>query len=327
MGEKLIVTPSPHIKSPRTVKGVMLGVVISLLPACVGAVVLFGMNALLILITSVVSAVVAEALWQRATKQEITVGDFSAVITGLLLAMTLPPGVPLYVPAVGSVFAIVIAKQIFGGLGSNFVNPALAGRAFVLAAWPMSVAGAWLNPLTHDAVSSPTPLAVLKGGGTNIPGLWDLLIGNRTGSLGETSIILLLLGGLFLLVTKIIDWRTPVGFLGTLFVGTWIFGKPGALFQGDGLSAILLGGAVLGAFFMATDYVTSPVTPKGRLIFGIGAGLVTLLIRLWGGYPEGVTYGILFMNLMTPIIDRFVVPKYYGYEHDARARKSAEGKR
>ncbi len=327
MGEKLVITPSPHIKGPRTIKKIMLCVVVSLLPACVAAVVLFGMNALLILVTSVTSAVVAEALWQRATKQEITIDDYSAVVTGLLLAMTLPPGVPLYVPAIGSAFAIVIAKQIFGGLGCNFVNPALAGRAFVLAAWPMSMSIAWLSPRTYDAVSSPTPLAVLKGGGTDIPGLWDLLVGNRTGSLGETSIILLLLGGVFLLAVDIIDWQTPVGFLATLFVGTWAFGKPGALFQGDGLSAILLGGAVLGAFFMATDYVTTPVTPTGRLIFGIGAGFVTLLIRLWGGYPEGVTYGILFMNLLTPIIDKFVVPKYYGYEHDVKARKSAEVKR
>lgn len=327
MGDRLVITPSPHIKSPRTTQKIMLSVIIALLPACVGAVVLFGTNALMILVTSVVSAVASEALWQRATKQEITIGDYSAVITGMILAMTLPPGVPLYVPAVGAAFAIVIAKQIFGGLGCNFVNPALAGRAFVLAAWPMSVSGAWLNPLTHDAVSSPTPMAVLKGGGTDIPGVWDLLIGNRTGSLGETSIILLLFGGGLLLIGKVIDWRTPVGFLGTLYIGTWIFGKPGALFQGDGLHAILLGGAVLSAFFIASDYVTTPVTPRGRLIFGIGAGFVTLLIRLWGDYPEGVTYGILFMNLLTPIIDKFVVPKHYGYEHEARARKAAEGKR
>ncbi len=322
MEEKLLVTPSPHIKSPTTVKRIMFGVIAALLPASAAGVYWFGSNALLLILVSVAFAVASEAVWQRANKQEITIGDLSAVVTGLLLAMTLPPGVPLYVPAIGSVFAIVIGKQIFGGLGVNFVNPALAGRAFVLAAWPSAMTSAWVNPATRDAISSATPL-----GGGAVPGLVDLLIGKRLGSLGETCVIALLLGGAFLLATDIIDGWIPLGFLGTLFVGTWVFGSPLGYLKGDGLQGLLLGGAILGAFFMATDYVTSPVTPKGRLIMGIGCGFMTLLIRIWGGYPEGVTYAILFMNLITPLIDKFVVPKYYGYAHDLAARKSAKAKR
>lgn len=324
MEYKLLVTSSPHLKSPKTVRHLMLDVVISLIPAGVAAVVLFGLRALAIMVASVASAVLSEALYEKAVKREVTIGDFSAVITGLLLAFTLPPGVPIWIPVIGSAFAIILAKQIFGGLGCNFVNPALAGRAFLLAAWPMHLTRDWVNPLSYDAATGATPLAIVKGTGSgSLPSAWDLLIGNRVGSLGETCILALLLGGIYLVVRGVIDFRIPLGFLGTLFVGTWIFGGRGGLFTGDGLTAILLGGAVLGAFFMATDYVTSPVTPRGRLWMGVGAGLITLLIRQWGGYPEGVTYAVLLMNLATPLIDRFVVPRYYGYMHDVAARRRA----
>ncbi len=327
MGEKLVIAPSPHVKNPKTVKGIMLDVIIALMPACAVAVVHFGLRAFLILVVSTAAAVLAETLYQKATKRPVTVGDYSAVITGLLLAMTLPPGVPLYVPVIGSVFGIIIAKQIFGGLGCNFVNPALAGRAFLLAAYPMHLTQDWLAPAYSDAVSGATPLTVFKGTGAGkVPGIVDLLVGNRAGSLGETCILALLLGGLFLVWRKVIDLRIPLGFLAPIFLGTMIFGKSGELFKGDGVTALLLGGAVLGAFFMATDYVTSPVTAKGRLYMGIGAGFITLLIRLWGGYPEGVTYGILFMNLLTPLIDKFVVPKYYGYAHDVAGRRGIAGR-
>ncbi|HHY75284.1 MAG TPA: RnfABCDGE type electron transport complex subunit D [Firmicutes bacterium] len=322
MTDRLLITSSPHIRAPKTVRGIMLDVVIALVPACVAAVIFFGVKALMVLVASTVSAVVSEYLYEKAVKRPVTVGDFSAVVTGVLLGLTLPPGVPLYVPIVGSAFAIVIAKQIFGGLGTNFVNPALAGRAFVLAAWPLHVTSAWLNPLTMDAATGATPLHAFKGGQA-VGSLTDLLIGNRLGSLGETSAVAILLGGIYLLVRGVIDYRIPVAYLGTLGLGVFVFGKPGALFQGDPLRGILLGGALLGAFFMATDYVTSPVTPKGRTYFGIGAGLITLLIRYWGDYPEGVTYAILLMNLATPLIDRFVVPKYYGYMHDVEARRRA----
>lgn len=325
MSEKLLITSSPHIRGPVTVKRAMRDVMTSLIPASVAAVALYGLKALVVLLASVVSAVVSEALFEKAVKREVTISDGTAVITGGLLALTLPPGVPIYVPIVGSAFAIIIAKQIFGGLGTNFVNPALAGRAFILAAWPMQVTRDWINPLTYDAATSATPLAVLKGTGQGtVPSIVDLLLGKRLGSMGETCIIALLLGAAYLIARDVIDWRIPAGYLGTLFLGIWIFGKPGAYFQGDGVTGILLGGAILGAFYMATDWVTSPVTPKGRLYMGIGCGLITLVIRFWGGYPEGVTYGILFMNLVTPLIDKFVVPRYYGYMHDVALRKKAK---
>lgn len=318
MAQKLVISSSPHLKGPRTVRSLMLDVVLALVPATVASVVLFGLGALAVIAASVITAVVSEYVYEKAVKREVTVGDFSAVITGLLLALTLPPGVPLYVPIVGSAFAIVIAKQVFGGLGTNFVNPALAARAFLLAAWPAHVLKDWVSPLTYDAVSSATPLS-----GGSVPSISDLFLGVRLGSMGETCIAALLLGGVYLLVRGVIDPAIPVGFLGTLALGTWIFGKPGAYFQGDPVTALMLGGAVLGAFFMATDYVTSPVTLKGRLYMGIGCGFITLLIRLWGGYPEGVTYAILLMNLVTPLIDRFAVPRYYGYAHDAALRRKA----
>lgn len=323
MGEKLLMTSSPHIRGPRTAKSLMLDVILSLGPASIASVWIFGWRALLVILVSVGSAVVSEAAYEKAVKRDVTVGDLTAVITGLLLALTLPPGVPLYIPVIGSAFAIVIAKQVFGGLGTNFVNPALAGRAFLMAAWPLAMTGAFVAPFTHDAVSGATPLSAFVTGGTEIPGILDLLAGNRLGCIGETSIAALLLGGVYLIAREVIDWRLPVSYLATLFLGSWVFGKPGAYFQGDGVTAVLLGGAVLGAFFMATDYVTSPVTPRGRLYMGIGAGLITVLIRFWGTYPEGVTYAILFMNLVTPLIDRFVVPRYYGHVHDAALRRKA----
>lgn len=319
MDHKLVVSSSPHLKGPNTVKGIMRDVIIALVPASVASCVLFGLRSLVLIAASVAAAVVSEALYEKAVKREVTVGDLSAVITGLLVALIVPPGVPVWLPVVGSVFAIVIVKQIFGGIGCNFANPALAARAFLLAAWPLHMTRDWVAPVTFDASASATPLAVLKGTGKGtFPDVMDLLLGKRLGCLGETCIIALLLGAAYLLYRKVIDLSIPVGFLGTLFIGSWIFGKPGALFQGDGLTAILSGGAVLGAFFMATDYVTSPVTPKGRFIMGVGAGLITLLIRLWGDYPEGVTYGILLMNFVTPLIDKYVVPRYYGYRKPAR---------
>ncbi len=325
MEDKLLITSSPHVRDPRTVRGLMLDVVISLVPAVIAGAVLFGLRSLLVILTSIVSAVVSEMIYQKMVKRSVTITDYSAVITGLLLALTLPPNVPVWIPIIGSVFAIIIVKQLFGGLGTNFVNPALAARAFLLAAWPLHMTQDWVTPMTYDAVTSATPLLAFNGTGQADLTLGKLLLGQRLGSLGETSIVALLLGGIYLVIRDVIDFRIPIGYLGSLAIGTWIFGAPGTFFQGDPLGAICLGGAFLGAFFMATDYVTSPVTSRGRLYMGIGAGIITLVIRLWGGYPEGVTYAILFMNLVTPLIDRYVVPRYYGYEHDVRARKKAVG--
>ncbi len=321
MEDKLLITSSPHIKHPRTVQGIMRDVVISLIPAAIAGIVLFGLKSLWIILVSVVSAAASEAFYEKAVKRDITVKDYSAVITGLLVALTLPPNVPLWMPVIGSVFAVVVAKQVFGGLGCNFVNPALAARAFLLAAWPLHMTRDWLNPMTHDAVTSATPLLAFNGAGNTALTIKEMLFGLRLGSLGETSILALLLGGFYLIVRDVIDFRLPLSYLGTLALGTWVFGQPGELFKGDPLSAMFLGGAFLGAFFMATDYVTSPVTRRGRLYMGIGAGVVTLLIRLWGGYPEGVTYAILLMNLVTPLIDKYVIPRYYGYGHDRMAAK------
>ena len=325
MEDKLLITPAPHITSKNTVRGQMLDVVIALVPASIAAVVIFGVRSLWVILASLVSAVAAEAIYQKLLKKPLTINDMSATVTGLLLALTLPPGVPIWVPIIGSAFAIVIAKQIFGGLGTNFINPALAGRAFVLAAWPLHMTHDWVTPLGYDALTGATPLVAFNSTGRTGLTLKELFLGLRAGSLGETCVIALLAGGVYLIVRDVIDWRIPVGYLGTLALGTWIFGSPNGLFQGDWISAIFLGGAVLGSFFMATDYVTSPVTRRGRLFMGIGAGIVTLLIRLWGSYPEGVTYAILFMNLVTPLIDKYVVPKYYGYAHDVQARRAAGG--
>lgn len=321
MGDRLLVTPPPHVKSAKTVQGIMLDVVIALCPAAIAGIVLFGFRAALIILASVVSAVASEAIYQRAVKKQVTINDFSAVITGLLLALTLPPNVPVWIPVIGAAFAIVVVKQLFGGLGNNFLNPALAARAFLLAAWPLHMTQDWVNPMSYDAATSATPLAGFNATGQTALTFKEMLLGQRLGSIGETCILALLLGGIYLLARDVIDYRTPLGYLGTLAVGTWIFGKPGELFQSNPLSAIFLGGAFIGAFFMATDYVTSPVTPRGRLYMGIGCGLITLVIRLWGGYPEGVTYAILFMNLVTPLIDKYVVPRYYGSGHDKMARK------
>ncbi|MBP8614215.1 MAG: RnfABCDGE type electron transport complex subunit D [Firmicutes bacterium] len=325
MEDKLLITPAPHITSKNTVRGQMLDVVIALVPASIAAVVIFGVRSLWVILASLVSAVAAEAIYQKLLKKPLTINDMSATVTGLLLALTLPPGVPIWVPIIGSAFAIVIAKQIFGGLGTNFINPALAGRAFVLAAWPLHMTHDWVTPMGYDALTGATPLVAFNSTGRTGLTLKELFLGLRAGSLGETCVIALLAGGVYLIVRDVIDWRIPVGYLGTLALGTWIFGSPNGLFQGDWISAIFLGGAVLGSFFMATDYVTSPVTRRGRLFMGIGAGIVTLLIRLWGSYPEGVTYAILFMNLVTPLIDKYVVPKYYGYAHDVQARRAAGG--
>jgi electron transport complex protein RnfD len=325
MEDRLLVTPAPHMKSTKTVQGLMLDVVIALLPAAIAGTILFGFRSLLVILASVASAVASEAIYQKAVKRPVSINDFSAVITGLLLALTLPPDVPVWIPVIGSAFAIVIAKQVFRGLGYNFVNPALAARAFLIAAWPLHMTRDWLNPMTYEALSSATPLVGFNATGQAGLTLTQMLLGQRPGSIGETCILALLLGGLYLIVRDVIDYRIPLGYLGTLALGTWIFGKPGALFQGGALSGVFLGGAFIGAFFMATDYVTSPVTQRGRLYMGIGAGLITLVIRLWGGYPEGVTYAILFMNLVTPLIDNYVIPRYYGSGHDAKARKAAGG--
>jgi len=308
---KLTVSPAPHIKSGRTTKSIMWAVVISLIPAGIAGAYIFGISSLNIIILSILSCVFTEALFLKfRNKDPGAVLDGSALLTGLLLAYNLPPQAPFWIPIAGGAVSIVLGKQIFGGLGQNIFNPALVGRAFLQISWPVYMT-TWKNPVWWpDAVSSATPLA--KEGAVYHFTYMDLFLGNRAGSLGEVCVIALLIGALFLLVTKIISFHIPLSYIGTVGIITWIFGKDG-FFKGDFIFNILAGGLILGAFFMATDYVTSPLTKKGKIVFGIGCGLLTAIIRLRGGYPEGVCYSILFMNAAVPIIDRFTKPKKYGF--------------
>ena len=311
MKDKLIVSTSPHLHKKESVSQIMWLVVVSLIPAGVAGVFIFGLSALWVILLGVISALIAEGILELFTKRKVTFLDGSAVLTGLLLAYNLPPKVPFWLPIIGSFFAIAIGKQVFGGLGQNIFNPALVGRVFLMASWPKYMT-TFTKPLNYDAITSATPLALLKEGRVleNISYL-DLFLGKRVGCIGEVCILALLLGALFLLYKGYISWHIPITYIVTTGVLTYIFGQKG-LFSGDWLFHILSGGLILGAFFMATDYVTSPLTRKGQIIFAIGCGLLTAIIRLWGGYPEGVSYAILMMNAATPIIDRFTKSRIYG---------------
>jgi electron transport complex protein RnfD len=281
-------------------------VLIALLPATFAGIYFFGIRALLVILISVISCVGFEALWQKLTKQKITVLDLSAAVTGILLAFNMPASVPLWIPVVGSAFTIIIVKQFFGGVGQNIMNPALAGRAFLLASWPVQ-----MTTWTVDGVSAATALGILKEGNGALPSLWNAFIGNVGGCIGETSVLALLIGGAYLLYKRIISWHIPVVYIGTVFILTLILGRNGAV-STNALYEILVGGLMLGAFFMATDYTTSPMTRKGQVIFALGCGIVTSVIRIYGGYPEGVSYSILFMNLFVPLIDKYVTPRVFG---------------
>lgn len=307
MENKLIGSSSPHIRSDETTQKLMLDVIIGLTPALAASIFYFGFNSMILLVASVVAAVVTEYLCERAMGRAITVTDLSAVVTGILLAFNLPSSAPWWVAVVGSVFAIAVVKQVFGGLGFNFLNPALAGRAFLMASWSTHMTSGFVNPVT-DVVASATPLAILKGTATGtLPSVMDMLLGNIPGVIGETSAILLLIGGIYLIYRGTIKWIIPVVYIGTVAVIALVVDGGGML-----LYHIFGGGLMLGAFFMATDYSTSPVTDKGKFIFAIGAGILTMLIRKVGGYPEGVSYSILLMNILTPIIDKYVTPKVFG---------------
>jgi len=311
MENYLLAGSSPHIKSGKNVQKIMLDVVIALMPAAVAAIYYFGFKALLLMASTVLSCVLSEFVWTKITKKPNTIGDLSAVVTGILLAFNLSPKVPVWIAIIGGIFAIIITKQLFGGLGHNFINPALAARAFLMASWPVQMT-TWVTPGV-DAVSSPTPLAILKGTEVSgqMPELIDMFLGKIGGCLGETSALALLIGALYLVARKVITLELPVAFIGTVAFMTWMLGGETA-FSGDFVYHIFSGGLILGAFFMATDYTTSPVTSLGRIIMGIGCGLMTSIIRLYGGYPEGVSYSILLMNLVVPLIDRFIIPKSFG---------------
>ncbi|MBN2831189.1 MAG: RnfABCDGE type electron transport complex subunit D [Candidatus Omnitrophica bacterium] len=311
MRNNLLVSTSPHLHKKESIKRIMWLVTLSLLPSGLAGVFIFGLRALWAIALGIIAAVVTEFILQLATKRKITILDGSAVLTGLLLAYNLPPDVPFWLPVIGSVVSIAIGKQVFGGLGQNIFNPALVGRVFLMASWPKYMT-TFVKPLSYDAVTSATPLAALTEGKVleNISYL-DLFLGNRPGCIGEVCILALLIGAVFLLLKGYISWHIPFTYIATTGLFAYIFGaKP--LLTGDWLANILSGGLILGAFFMATDYVTSPLTRKGQVIFGIGCGLITTVIRFWGGYPEGVSYAILIMNAATPMIDRYTRPRIYG---------------
>ncbi|MDD3536255.1 MAG: RnfABCDGE type electron transport complex subunit D [Candidatus Cloacimonetes bacterium] len=362
MKDKYLVSAAPHVHDGSSIKNVMWNVVLALVPALVFAVYYWGLRALMLSLTGALSAVIAEALIQKWRKVPITVHDGSAFLTGLLLAFNIHVGAPIWLPMVGAVFAIGVGKQVFGGLGNNPVNPALLGRAFLLASWPTRMTAGWvaakggaisginnlsriatdlpsLSPKAYELLTGATPLNVAKtlrdtsfvaeinakAGGlelgsrilsslTEMETLKSLFWGNIGGCIGEVSAFALLLGAAYLLVRNIIEWRIPLFYIGTVFVLSFFFGGIGE--NGTSLMLpffhIFAGGLLLGAFFMATDYTTTPYTKTGRIIFGIGCGLLTIVIRLVGGYPEGVSYSILLMNVFTPLIDKLTMPKSFG---------------
>ena len=305
---KLKVSVSPHIHSGVTTQKIMLDVIIALMPAAAAGCIIFGIRALFVMMASVSAAVLSELAFCLICKRELTISDLSAVVTGLILALSLPVSMPYWQVAIGAVFAIIFVKCIFGGIGQNFANPAVTARVFMIIAFSKTVAAA-AAPSGVDAVSSATPLGILEGASEGtLPSLVDMLIGKRAGAIGETCTIALLIGGIYLIIKRVISWHTPVAFIASTFVFIFIF-------TGDAKTAlyhILLGGLFIGAIFMATDYSTTPTNTLGKVVFGIGAGLITSVIRIWGSLPEGVSYAILLMNILTPYIEKLTRKKPFG---------------
>ena len=313
MSSSIIVSGTPHVRSKESIQSIMRDVVIALIPASVMGIYYFGIKALMLIIVSIVSSVVFEWGYEKILKKPVTISDFSAILTGLLLALNLPATASWWVPVVGSFIAIVIAKQFYGGLGQNFINPALIGRAFLVAAYPTQTTGAAFatGRMVTDASTYATPLAQLKAGTAivNADAIKNALIGNVGGTIGETCAIALIIGGIYLLIKHVISWRIPVVYIVVVFILTSLMRGNGFL---GGVYEIFCGGLMLGAIFMATDYVTSPISAKGQIIFAIGCGVLTSLIRVYGGYPEGVSYSILILNLAVPLIDRVTRPRIFG---------------
>lgn len=320
---------SPHVKSKETVGKIMWTVSATLVPLLVSSIFIFGFQTLVITAVSVLSCVAVEVISQKCLHRPVTIKDGSAVLTGLLLAYVIPPGVSIWMPVLGAVMAIYVAKHLLGGIGSNIFNPALIGRAFLMATFPVAMTSAWLSPSAGgffghvstgvDAVSTATPLFVLKHFGMqgvidkfgSLPAVYNhFLMGLRPGCIGETSAVLIILGGLFLLYMKYISWHIPVSVVVSVAFFTWIFGGDG-YFTGNPILAVLSGGVLLGAVFMATDYVTAPSQPIAKLIYGTGIGALTVLIRLKGGYPEGICYAILLMNAITPTLETHFRPRRF----------------
>ncbi len=306
----LLISSSPHMLNRLTTRQIMWGVVLSLSPVMVSSIIFFKLLAVKLILTSVASCVAVEAVIQRLRGRKITVSDGSAVLTGLLLAMVLPPSAPLWTVMIGSMVAVGLGKQLFGGLGYNIFNPALLARAFLMAAFP-AILTKWTQPFTLHAVTKATPLGLMKFSHAETPYL-KLFMGNISGSLGETSAVAILIGAGYLFIKKYADWRIPLGFIATASILATVLYNIDPLVYPDTLFHILSGGMLLGAIFMATDPVTSPVTKKGRWIFGIGCGALAIIIRTWSGLPEGVMYSILLMNGVTPLVNRYTRPRRFG---------------
>jgi H+/Na+-translocating ferredoxin:NAD+ oxidoreductase subunit D len=321
---KLIVSIGPHMRAEESVSKIMWTVSGALLPAALMSVYYFGMPAIMVILVCLVTSLLAEAGMQWGLKKPITLSDGSAFLTGLLLALNLPANAPLYIPFVASIVAIMIAKHLFGGLGYNIFNPALVGRAFVLISFA-KIMTTYVAPVTTfmavDAKTTATPLVLLKEEGmaklleiyhTKAALYQDLFLGNRAGSLGETSVIAILLGAAFLMMKRYITWHIPITFIATVGILTWVFGGKDGLMTGDPILHMMSGGLMLGAFFMATDYVTGPSVRNAQIVFGIACGVLTVLIRLKGGYPEGVMFAILLMNCFAPLLDRGMKSRVFG---------------
>ena len=320
---KLIATSNPHIRGSETTRSIMLDVIIAMLPALIWGIFKFGLEALILTAVSVIGCVFFEWAYRTLMKKPQSAGDLSAVVTGMLLSFVCPPSTPLWMILIGDFFAIIVVKQLFGGIGKNFVNPALAGRAFLLGSYA-GVMTTWVDPAANkaplfggvaDAVTTATPLAIMKSGDmaglTSTYSIRDMFLGNIPGSMGEISALMVLIGGVYLIARKVINWHPPVSYIATVAVLTFLFPKYGSGVEWM-LYSIFGGGLMLGAFFMATDYATSPVTKKGQVIFGIGCGLFTVFIRYFGSYNEGVCYSIMVMNLCVALIDKYTKPTRFG---------------
>ena len=317
---KLIATSNPHIRAHETTRSIMLDVIIAMLPALVWGVINWGINVLLLTVVSVVGCMFWEWLYRKVMKKPQSVGDLSCVVTGMLLAFVCPPSLPWWMLIIGDFFAIIVVKQLFGGIGKNFVNPALAGRAFLVGSYAGAMTS-WAVPgsvaifNTADVVTAATPMAYLKTGDiaalTADVSVMDMFLGKIGGSMGEVSALCLLIGGVYLIIRKVISWHIPVAYIATVAVLSFLFPKAGTGFEWM-MYSIFGGGLFLGAFFMATDYATSPVTKKGQLIYAVGCGLFTVLIRYFGSYNEGVCYSIMVMNLLVALIDKYTKPTRFG---------------
>lgn len=325
---KVVITSSPHIKSKEDTKSIMLDVLLALIPSLAASTYVFGLRAILMTAVSIIACMVFEAIYDKIVGKENTVTDLSAAVTGVLLAFVCPVTLPYWMLIIGDGIAIIFAKCIFGGIGKNFINPALAGRAFLLASWPVAMT-TWVAARSHvglgstaDVVSTATPMAILKGSAEgDLPSVMSVFLGVTGGSMGEVSAVLLLVGGIYLLVRKVITIQIPASYILTVAVLAAIFPAEGYGHLEYMLYAIFGGGLMLGAIFMATDYSTTPVSKKGQIVFGIGCGLLTTMIRFFGGYPEGVCYSILLMNTTVWLIDKYTRPTKFG----APAKQKKEG--